>query len=72
MWGIFSRDSVKDFSYEITECPNYGFNERSLWKLTKGRKKVRNYCILKTYLLFITHIMSYDYIIFHEYLRISI
>lgn len=57
MWNIFSRDSVKDFPYEITECPNYGFNNKSLWKLTKGKKKVNNDCILKTYLLFETYIM---------------
>lgn len=40
MWTIFSRDSSKDFPFEITECPNYQFNEKSLWKLNKGKKKV--------------------------------
>jgi hypothetical protein len=40
MWTIFSRDSSKDFPFEITECPNYEFNDKSLWKLNKGKKKV--------------------------------
>ncbi|KAF0766310.1 N-terminal kinase-like protein isoform X1 [Aphis craccivora] len=39
MWTIFSRDSSKDFPYEISESPSYGFNEKSLWKLNKGKKK---------------------------------
>ncbi|XP_025207453.1 N-terminal kinase-like protein isoform X1 [Melanaphis sacchari] len=39
MWTIFSRDSSKDFPYEISESPNYRFNEKSLWKLNKGKKK---------------------------------
>ncbi|XP_015376715.1 PREDICTED: N-terminal kinase-like protein [Diuraphis noxia] len=39
MWTIFSRDSSKDFPYEISESPRYGFNEKSLWKLNKGKKK---------------------------------
>lgn len=42
MWNIFTRDSSKDFPFEVTECPNYKFNEKSLWKLNKGRKKVIN------------------------------
>lgn len=40
MWTIFSRDPSKDFPYEITKCPNYEFNQKSLWELKKGRKKV--------------------------------
>lgn len=40
MWNIFSRDSSKDFPFEVTECPSYGFNNNSLWKLNKGKKKV--------------------------------
>ncbi|XP_001949439.2 N-terminal kinase-like protein isoform X1 [Acyrthosiphon pisum] len=39
MWTIFSRDSSKDFPYEISESPKYVFNEKSLWKLNKGKKK---------------------------------
>ncbi|XP_025409122.1 N-terminal kinase-like protein [Sipha flava] len=42
MWTIFSRDSSKDFPFEITECPNYEFNDKSLWKLNKGKKKNTN------------------------------
>ncbi|XP_050439398.1 N-terminal kinase-like protein isoform X2 [Adelges cooleyi] len=42
MWTIFSRDSSKDFPFEITEPSNYGFNEKSLWKLNKGKKKSTN------------------------------
>lgn len=40
MWTIFSRDSYKDFPFEITELQNYDFNNKSLWKLNKGKKKV--------------------------------
>lgn len=40
MWTIFSRDASKDFPFEITECPNYEFNVKSLWKLNRGKKKV--------------------------------
>lgn len=40
MWTIFSRDTSKDFPYEITECVNYEFNKKSLWNLNKGKKKV--------------------------------
>lgn len=39
MWNIFSRDSSKDFPFEVTESPSYGFNNNSLWKLNKGKKK---------------------------------
>ncbi|VVC26936.1 Hypothetical protein CINCED_3A008055 [Cinara cedri] len=39
MWTIFSRDSSKDFPYEITDCGNYEFNKKSLWNLNKGKKK---------------------------------
>ncbi|XP_050528377.1 N-terminal kinase-like protein [Daktulosphaira vitifoliae] len=42
MWTIFSRDSSKDFPFEIIGSLNYRFNEKSLWKLNKGKKKGTN------------------------------
>lgn len=53
MWTIFSRDSSKDFPFEITESLNYKFNEKSLWKLNKGKKKV----ILNVYFILVLNIL---------------
>jgi SCY1-like protein 1 len=41
MWSFFSRDSTKDFNYEIGEAID-GFNEKSIWSLHKGKCKKTN------------------------------
>jgi len=41
MWSFFSRDPTKDFAYEIGEPISYD-SDRVLWKLHKGKKKVRD------------------------------
>ena len=38
MWSFFSRDSTKDFPYEIGE-QIIGFESKSIWSLYKGRRK---------------------------------
>ncbi|XP_055586275.1 N-terminal kinase-like protein isoform X2 [Uranotaenia lowii] len=38
MWSFFSRDSTKDFPYEIGE-PIQQFDSRSIWSLHKGKRK---------------------------------
>ncbi|KAG5673992.1 hypothetical protein PVAND_003987 [Polypedilum vanderplanki] len=38
MWSFFSRDSTKDFPYEIGENVA-GFEEKSIWTLKKGKRK---------------------------------
>lgn len=41
MWSFFSRDSSKEFPYEIGECVSE-FDTRSIWSLHKGKRKVTN------------------------------
>lgn len=41
MWSFFSRDSTKDFPYEIGE-QILNFNEKSIWNLHKGKRKLTN------------------------------
>ncbi|XP_018327549.1 N-terminal kinase-like protein isoform X2 [Agrilus planipennis] len=41
MWSFFSRDSSKDFGFEIGEVVP-GFEQRSVWTLHKGKKKGTN------------------------------
>lgn len=41
MWSFFSRDSAKDFPYEIGECVS-GIDTKSIWSLHKGKRKVTN------------------------------
>lgn len=38
MWSFFSRDSAKDFPYEIGE-PVQQFDSRSIWSLHRGKRK---------------------------------
>lgn len=38
MWSFFSRDSTKEFQYEIGE-PISGFDAKSIWNLFKGKRK---------------------------------
>ncbi|XP_070491007.1 N-terminal kinase-like protein isoform X2 [Chironomus tepperi] len=38
MWSFFSRDTSKDFPYEIVENVA-GFEEKSIWSLKKGKRK---------------------------------
>lgn len=38
MWSFFSRDSTKDFPYEIGEQV-HGLESKSIWSLHKGKKK---------------------------------
>lgn len=39
MWGLFSRDPTKDFNYELgVKIP--GLEDKSLWTLHSGKKKV--------------------------------
>lgn len=39
MWSIFSRDPAKDFAYVIGEKVT-GLEEKSVWSLHQGKKKV--------------------------------
>uniref|UniRef100_U5EYR2 N-terminal kinase-like protein n=1 Tax=Corethrella appendiculata TaxID=1370023 RepID=U5EYR2_9DIPT len=39
MWSFFSRDSTKDFPYEIVGEPVNNYDTKSVWSLYKGRKK---------------------------------
>ena len=39
MWSFFSRDPAKDFQYEIGEKVT-GLEEKSIWILHRGKKKV--------------------------------
>lgn len=41
MWSFFSRDSTKDFPYEIGEQVS-GFDGKSVWSLHKAKKKNTN------------------------------
>ena len=41
MWSFFSRDSSKDFPYEIGECVA-GLDAKSVWSLHKGKRKGTN------------------------------
>lgn len=41
MWSFFSRDSTKEFPYEIGE-QLAGFDSRSIWSLHKAKKKNTN------------------------------
>ncbi|XP_021696640.1 N-terminal kinase-like protein isoform X1 [Aedes aegypti] len=41
MWSFFSRDSAKDFPYEIGE-PVPQFDSRSIWSLHRGKRKGTN------------------------------
>lgn len=43
MWSFFSRDPTKDFSYEISPEKVPGLDDKSIWTLHKGKKKVRVY-----------------------------
>lgn len=38
MWGLFSRDPIKDFNYDIGE-KILGLEDKSLWTLHSGKKK---------------------------------
>lgn len=38
MWSFFSRDSSKDFNYEISEAV-LDFGEKSIWTLNNGKCK---------------------------------
>jgi hypothetical protein len=40
MWSFFSKDPTKDFPYEIGD-PITTNPDRVVWKLHKGKKKVR-------------------------------
>lgn len=49
MWSFFSRDSTKDFNYEIGEVIE-GFSEKSIWSLNKGKcKKTNETCSILMY-----------------------
>lgn len=39
MWSFFSRDSTKDFPYEIGELLPGGLEQRSIWSLHRARRK---------------------------------
>lgn len=41
MWSFFSRDSSKDFPYEIGECVA-GLDAKSIWTLHKAKRKGTN------------------------------
>lgn len=41
MWSFFSRDSSKDFPYEIGECVS-GLDAKSIWSMHKAKRKVTN------------------------------
>ncbi|XP_058063107.1 N-terminal kinase-like protein [Anopheles bellator] len=41
MWSFFSRDSSKDFPYEIGE-PVQQFDAKSIWALHRGKRKATN------------------------------
>lgn len=41
MWSFFSRDSSKDFPYDIGECVS-GVDARSIWTLHKAKRKITN------------------------------
>lgn len=41
MWSFFSRDSSKEFPYEIGECVS-GLDSRSIWTLHKAKRKGTN------------------------------
>lgn len=41
MWSFFSRDSAKDFPYELGE-PVQQFDSRSIWSLHRGKRKGGN------------------------------
>ncbi|EGK97330.1 AGAP001091-PB [Anopheles gambiae str. PEST] len=41
MWSFFSRDSSKDFPYEIGD-PVQQFNTKSIWSLFRGKRKGSN------------------------------
>lgn len=43
MWSFFSRDPSKDFPYDVGE-PVPGLEDKSVWSLHKGKKKVLIYC----------------------------
>ena len=40
MWSFFSRDPTKDFNYEIIPEKVSGLDDKSIWSLHKGKKKV--------------------------------
>lgn len=42
MWSFFSRDSAKDFPYEIGEVLPGGLEQRSIWSLHRARRKTPN------------------------------
>lgn len=41
MWSFFSRDSSKDFPYDIGEQVQ-GFDQRSIWSLHRAKRKNTN------------------------------
>lgn len=41
MWSFFSRDSSKDFPYDIGEQV-HGFDQRSIWSLHRAKRKNTN------------------------------
>lgn len=41
MWSFFSRDSSKDFPYEIGELVS-GLDTKSIWSLHKAKRKATN------------------------------
>lgn len=41
MWSFFSRDSTKDFPYEIGDIIS-GIETKSIWSLHKGKRKGTN------------------------------
>lgn len=42
MWSFFSRDTTKDFPYDIGEQVSGGLDGRGIWSLHKGKKKNSN------------------------------
>jgi SCY1-like protein 1 len=40
MWSFWSRDPTKDFGYEIGEIITSYDQDKSIWVLHKGKKKV--------------------------------
>ena len=41
MWNIFSRDRTAEFNYDIGE-KILGLEDKSLWIMSNGKKKVHN------------------------------
>lgn len=52
MWSFFSRDPVKDYGFEIGE-PVSNLQEKSIWTLHKGKRKVLSFTLNLIHLLWV-------------------